>query len=245
MTKGKDFVCGDIHGWFSVLDAKLEELNFNYDTDRLFVVGDLIDRGMESDRVLEYLDQPWFFSLAGNHELLMCCSLYEVILPYASRYWMPIWLNNGGIWATFLDDDKKSEIAKVLSHLPLAMEIETDRGLVGLTHAEFRGHQYTWDHVKQVLLDVPDRKVEFQGGTEEAEIAEMLVWSRVKVSNPTYPAYQQPVEGIEHIFHGHTVLDDPITIGNCTYLDTGVYDTGILTVVQIDEWLDQLSESTS
>jgi len=46
--KGRDFVCGDIHGCFDQLEEKLSQVNFDKSTDRLFCVGDLIDRGHDA-----------------------------------------------------------------------------------------------------------------------------------------------------------------------------------------------------
>jgi hypothetical protein len=51
---GRDFVVGDIHGCFSKLSAELERLRFDRDVDRLFSVGDLVDRGPESAAVVDW-----------------------------------------------------------------------------------------------------------------------------------------------------------------------------------------------
>lgn len=69
-TKGRDFAVGDIHGCFSKLDAALRKVRFSPAHDRLFAVGDLVDRGPESALVLEWLVQPWFHSVCGNHDLM-------------------------------------------------------------------------------------------------------------------------------------------------------------------------------
>ena len=45
---GKDYVVGDLHGCFDLLQRLLHEVEFNKVTDRLFSVGDLIDRGQDS-----------------------------------------------------------------------------------------------------------------------------------------------------------------------------------------------------
>ena len=53
---GRDMVVGDIHGNFSQLRRTLNMLHFSPDKgDRLFSVGDLVDRGPESDEVLSWL----------------------------------------------------------------------------------------------------------------------------------------------------------------------------------------------
>ena len=55
---GRDFAVGDIHGSFSALQTALDTIEFNSEVDRLFSVGDLVDRGPESHHVLEWLDKP-------------------------------------------------------------------------------------------------------------------------------------------------------------------------------------------
>ena len=47
-AKGKDFIVGDIHGHYDLLMEGLERISFCKQNDRLFSVGDLIDRGPES-----------------------------------------------------------------------------------------------------------------------------------------------------------------------------------------------------
>lgn len=44
-TIGIDYVLGDIHGRFDLVYENLNNVGFNVETDRLFCVGDLIDRG--------------------------------------------------------------------------------------------------------------------------------------------------------------------------------------------------------
>ena len=44
-TQGRDFLIGDLHGYYQALMQALEEVAFDPDTDRLISVGDLIDRG--------------------------------------------------------------------------------------------------------------------------------------------------------------------------------------------------------
>lgn len=42
--QGIDYACGDIHGCFTKLRSVLEAINFDESKDRLFSVGDLVDR---------------------------------------------------------------------------------------------------------------------------------------------------------------------------------------------------------
>ena len=77
-TRGTDYVIGDLHGCFSLLERLLGEVHFDKSRDRLFSVGDLIDRGPESLRCLQLLAEPWFYAVQGNHENMML----NFFLPY-------------------------------------------------------------------------------------------------------------------------------------------------------------------
>src|SRR5689334_9938755 len=65
---GRDFVVGDIHGCFTQLRKELEARGFDPRRDRLFAVGDLVDRGPESDGLLEAVERFGIKSVKGNHE---------------------------------------------------------------------------------------------------------------------------------------------------------------------------------
>ena len=54
-TGGRDWVVGDVHGCFTTLREALLAIDFEHGRDRLFSVGDLIDRGPNSIEALEWL----------------------------------------------------------------------------------------------------------------------------------------------------------------------------------------------
>ena len=63
-TKGNDYVIGDVHGCDSLLQQIKLEPN-----DRLFIVGDLIDRGPNSLNVINIVkNNPAMLTVRGNHE---------------------------------------------------------------------------------------------------------------------------------------------------------------------------------
>lgn len=45
---GRDFVVGDLHGYYAELMQALEQVSFDFTQDRLLAVGDLINRGPDS-----------------------------------------------------------------------------------------------------------------------------------------------------------------------------------------------------
>lgn len=58
---GNDYVEGDIHGRFDELMSRLKRINFDIHKDRLFSVGDLIDRGSQNEQTVELISKDWFF----------------------------------------------------------------------------------------------------------------------------------------------------------------------------------------
>ena len=62
-TAGRDFAVGDIHGCFTELQRGLDAIGFDASADRLFSVGDPVDRGPESHHALRWLDRPWFHAI--------------------------------------------------------------------------------------------------------------------------------------------------------------------------------------
>ena len=54
---GRDFAVGDIHGCFSLLEDVLEAVSFNPSADRVICGGDLVNRGPNSNRALDFLSK--------------------------------------------------------------------------------------------------------------------------------------------------------------------------------------------
>ncbi|MGC9207998.1 MULTISPECIES: metallophosphoesterase [Acidithiobacillus] len=73
--QGRDFIVGDLHGHPDVLYRLMDQVGFDVDTDRLFSVGDLVDRGPNSAAALDLLDAPWFYPVLGNHDAMLLATL--------------------------------------------------------------------------------------------------------------------------------------------------------------------------
>lgn len=227
---GKDYICSDIHGHFSILQEALDGVGFNEQCDRLFSLGDLIDRGDESSLALEWLAKPWFFAIQGNHERMLINTI-ERQSETLRQQWM-MW---GGDWAEDMDFHDLQPFYEQFSRLPIAMEIELSEGKrVGLVHAEL-SNTCDWNHVRQLLLSLSPLKVE-----ENLEASDML-WNK----NQPYLSSElrskiHPVQNIDHVFHGHTIVVDYLTITNRTFMDLGAYQTGEIGLVQPVEFLAKL-----
>lgn len=199
--KGRDFVVGDIHGMFNSLEESLEKISFNPQKDRLFSVGDLIDRGDQSKRVVEFLDKKWFYSVMGNHESML---LDARVSEYSLHNWMKY---NGGGWWKELSKQEQDEIYYKLSKLPYLIEIETAIGNIGVAHADLPSAKHWVDIVKAVATD--------------DELKNYILWSRQRHKKIKRTNTTTPIEGIEWAVMGHTPHKEPLRRENVFYIDTG------------------------
>ena len=215
--RGRDFVVGDIHGMFPHLHSLLDTIELDPAVDRLFSVGDLVDRGPESAMALDWLDHAWFHACRGNHE--------QFVVDSDDPAQYDLWINhNGGEWWLDLDAVSRARFREAFSNLPLAMEVETAFGVVGITHADVPP-RVTWRRFTE-LLQARDR-----------DAALYALWSRNRVHGS---GLRSPVRGgVERVYCGHTPTSTTIRIGNVHYIDTGAvyirkgYADARLTAVQI------------
>ena len=140
-TDGRDFIVGDLHGCRSMLDALLAHVGFDTARDRLFSVGDLVDRGPESIECLDLLLEPWFYPVLGNHDaMLMAWILQDDQDPRADVYGGGFALNGGLQWAGSLGS-WANEFLPLLQAMPLVRVIGKDAGAndrFQVAHAELR-----------------------------------------------------------------------------------------------------------
>jgi serine/threonine protein phosphatase 1 len=61
-------VSKNLHGKYNELINALAQIGFNFGDDRLFSVGDLVDKGKDSKKVVDLLQKDWFHAIRGNHE---------------------------------------------------------------------------------------------------------------------------------------------------------------------------------
>lgn len=211
-TKGTDVVVGDIHGHFSSLQHQLDLMEFNPATDRLFSVGDLVDRGPESDQVLEWLDKPWFHPVRGNHDD------YVVRHQTCDR---DNWLLNGGAWFQGLPSDIQAEMSVQFAELPIAIEVMTQNGMIGIVHAECPFPR--WEDLQNELLE-PTSAARLK------QVAMSCMWSRNRIEIMD----EKRVSGVLAVVVGHTPVTDPYALGNTIYIDTMAWrDCGKFTFLDL------------
>ena len=67
------YVVGDVQGCFKELEALLKKIKFNYTKDILVFAGDLVNRGNESEKVLEFCikNKKSIKAVLGNHDFYL------------------------------------------------------------------------------------------------------------------------------------------------------------------------------
>ncbi len=201
---GRDFVVGDIHGAYDLVLDAMRPASFDPSRDRLFAVGDLIDRGPGSHRCARFLAQPYVHAVRGNHEAALL-DLYEDgnppddVLPALCK------LCNGLGWWLDVPKPARREILAALRNLPFAIEIETRRGTVGLIHADVPAGM-DWG----TFLD------RLESGEKTA--IQTCLWGRSRAHRQDMSG----VPGIGRVFVGHTPQWNGISrLGNVYAIDTG------------------------
>jgi serine/threonine protein phosphatase 1 len=220
---GRDFVTGDLHGMYDLFMKELDNIGFNTETDRCFSVGDLIDRGPNSANCLWLSKVKWFIPTYGNHE-----DLFLQAIAGKDHYMDLVWHQNGGDWAKYESDEDIKDLLDIARSLPYIITLNHKSGKkIGICHAQ--SPTTDWNDIDALT---------------ETEI-QASIWGRTVATGKAPVDYW--VKNVDWCFHGHTPMNDPLTVGNCTFIDTGAVlpfylgDThkGKLTIICIDDFIEE------
>lgn len=208
---GRDLVVGDVHGCFRTLDRALREIAFDPACDRLFGVGDLVNRGPHSAEALEWLEERFTAVVMGNHEPPV-------------RSWFRAKLLKGrppsSPWLRAIPPEHYQRWCDALHAMPLALAIETRHGLVGVVHAE------PPDRVWSVALDL------LQRASDAATDVALLGY---ETREEREAARSRPIEGLRALVHGHWPVKEVETSHNRWNIDTGAgLPNGRLSLVEVN-----------
>lgn len=212
-TMGRDIIVGDVHGCFTKLQYALQAIGFNpQGGDRLIHVGDLVDRGPESEWAVEWLAQPWVFAVQGNHEDM------AIRWPNGNMD-LGNYAANGGGWMIALDRETQREVAATFAALPIAIELETADGLVGIVHAECPISP--WQDFTDMLEDPNLSSGKRQGLVDAAQ------WSRTRIGCMD----ESRIDGVIAVVVGHTPMQRMTSLGNTLFIDTMGWRRGHFTLI--------------
>ena len=77
------YAIGDIQGCYTPLMKLLAKINYNPSIDTLYLVGDLVNRGHESLKVLNwaYENQASIVTVLGNHDIYLLRRYHSTVKP--------------------------------------------------------------------------------------------------------------------------------------------------------------------
>lgn len=177
------YVVGDLHGCYSLLMKELKNLHFDFQNDMLICTGDLVDRGQENLACISLVDEPWFYTVRGNHEEMCIRS------PSDPRI-KDIHARNGGEWFYQLSTKQQFEIIESFKQLPLVIEVQLEHKKIGVVHADIDIHN--WNAFKQ---DISQGDYKISGVTSAYSNA---LWGRGRIRQ--HSAHYDIVEGIDEIY---------------------------------------------
>lgn len=216
---------GDVHGCLNELNSLLEKVNVT-DNDYIIFLGDLVDRGPDSEGVIQRIlslreTNPNVYSVMGNHDEKVARYHHHVLKKAEDSYYtIPMRYNS-----TYYDLSKSS--LDFLSSLPHAIfmpgnELESPICFVhaGLSPSKFKQdpssfirNRYFCKHFGNNKL-TPIKSVEIDG-----------TWYVPEGSQPWYEFH----DGKWLVIYGHSVSTNPVIKNNTIGIDTGCVFGGKLT----------------
>ena len=213
MKKERKFVIGDIHSHYDEMMELFEMVHFDFNNDLLISLGDLVDRGTKPIEVVEEVMKiKRFIHILGNHDEWCYQYLLNKVAPIK-------WLSNGGrsTYEAYQNNPEYRE--KHLSFFKNAKLYFIDINNRLFVHAGFN----------------PEIPFNLQQDNKE-----ILIWDRSlfrtamknEKENRVFPEFDE-------IFIGHSptqLIEEniPKKFGNLWMLDTGVFISGKLTLMNIE-----------
>ena len=255
---GRDLVAGDLHGEFDTLEHALEALDFKPAIDRLFTLGDLIDRGPRSADALDWLERGRFAGgTRGNHEQMMVNALlgYAPFVPRDSSA-AGLWISNGCDWwyeseeaerVRAGDDleDRSPLIGRWLEAIrtmSYVTTIEYPGRHVGLVHSP--GALDAWIHWSRMcewVANVCAETTQRPGGATNPVEFDLLWREPVALWERDHdPQLGEPVPDVDLVLTGHCPGTEPRWARpNVVCIDTGCHyeEFGHLTIAEVQEGL--------
>lgn len=209
---GRDFAVGDIHGCFSIFEQALKEASFDPARDRVVCVGDLVNRGPESIRALEFLEQDWFYTVCGNHDYAIRQD-FQLMNKKGKDAVCDEFERDGLGWMLLLNEASQNKFLEAFAALPYAIEVPSKtEELVGFTHAEVPVN-LSWQNFIQKLEE----------GNEK--VLQTALWGRSRIVQAYKNGYDTDpgVAGIDKVFTGHSLAVGrrASKMGNWFCIDTG------------------------
>ena len=180
------------------LERALDALHFDPQCDRLFGVGDLVNRGPHSAEALEWLERRFEAVVLGNHDRAALC-WFEARRGTAAP--------TDSQWLDAVPSADHRRWGDALAAMPLAITIATPYGTVGVVHADVP-HR-VWSQATSM----------FESGDASAVDVALLGLDAASEAIRRHQA--QSVEGLTALVHGHDAGKTVRYSANRWNIDTG------------------------
>ena len=208
------YVISDIHGHYYEYLKMLEEIGFS-DSDMLYVLGDVIDRGPNPVKVLlDLMNRPNVCCIAGNHEAMFCECMKLLLREITEESIADIdeesieklanWKENGSLTTIGefykLPEKERRKIAEYVSDFEMYEEVHTATGDFLLVHAglgNFEQDKEIWEYeLNELVWERPDYEKKYY---EEKHI--------VSGHTPTLFIEENPRKGFIYKANNNIVID--------------------------------------
>lgn len=210
------FVIGDLDADFEKFISALHAVSFDYENDILVMLGDVIDRGNDSIKLIKYAIKHNFIVLLGNHEHMMLASVVDKD-PDAHE----LWVKNGGAWHLNETKENLSLVCDYLKTCPVILKLHFQNEIIALSHTA----PLVCDWHKLALNE---------DNLSIANIVQSFLWDRTRVktqSNKINP-------GVLFSIHGHNITQSPYWLGNSYHIDTN-YLAGRPSIINLSDLISQ------
>lgn len=178
---GYTYVMSDLHGLYEEYLKMLEQIHFSED-DRLYVLGDVIDRGPDGIRLLQdFMKRENVVLLLGNHEdMMLSVVTMEEFSGEAYERRMFHWSQNGGDVTAhaFFHNLNYKEQAKMIAYLEDCPLFLPDVNVGGKRYYLVHAYPYQdgfWQE-EMVTLDSLNRFPE----DVAADLKHQVLWKRIE-----------------------------------------------------------------
>ena len=221
------YVVGDVQGCFKELEALLKKVNFNKEIDQLIFAGDLVNRGNDSHKVLEFCikNKKSVSGVLGNHDFYL---LYLIEHQKKDKSLKKV-----------LESKNIRHYQSWLKSLPLFLEIkikETNE-VFWISHA---GIPFIWsiDDAKKL-----SKEVQASLKNDASNILAKMWGDTPKKWNENLKGYihwfhqtKENLKNKENIIFGHWAsINGETNIDNIIGLDTGCVWGNKLTAIRLED----------
>lgn len=164
-----NYVISDIHGYYEEYLELLEQIKFK-ESDNLYVLGDIVDKGPEPVKVLQdMMFRVNVFPILGNHDysamkLLMAMKKGSESFSAEEQREMKAWMQEGGAVTAKqfmeLDEEEREDLLDYMEEFLLYAQVKAGRGRFVLVHAGLDNFSPERDledyHYSELIYHEPD-----------------------------------------------------------------------------------------